>query len=43
MFGKPAVFPFSGKEAPNMVNSLDRDILTHHWAPQKQQLVKVCV
>ena len=42
MFGKPGVFLLSGKEAPNMVVSLDGDILTHHWAPQKQQLFKIC-
>jgi len=29
------LFTFSGKEAPNLVDLLDRAILSH-WAPKKQ-------
>jgi len=35
MFGKLPLFPFSCKEAPDLVNPLDCAILSH-WAPQKQ-------
>jgi len=33
-FRKPAVLPPSGKEAPNLVDPLDRAIFSH-WIPQK--------
>jgi len=35
MFWKLALCPISGKEAPNLVNTLDQAILSH-CAPQKQ-------
>jgi len=31
-FRKPTVLPLSGKEAPNLVDPLDRAILSH-WLP----------
>ena len=31
---KPVLLPYPGKEAPNLVDTLDRAILSH-WAPQK--------
>jgi len=34
MFRKPALLPSSGKEAPNLVDSLDQAILSN-WIPQK--------
>ena len=36
-FRKLAVLPSSGKEAPNLVDSLDRAILSH-WVPQKHSI-----
>jgi len=41
MFGKPALFPFLGKEAPTLVDPLDQAILSH-WALQNQYLIKIC-
>jgi hypothetical protein len=34
-FWKPAVFSFAGKEVPNLMDPLDRAILSH-CTPQKQ-------
>jgi len=42
MLQKLALLPFSGKETPNLVDPLDQIIL-NKWAPQKQQLVKICI
>jgi hypothetical protein len=36
------LFTFSGKKAPNLVDFLDRAILSH-WATKKQELFKVCI
>jgi len=35
MVWKPALFPSSGREAPNLVDCLDRAILSH-WEPSKE-------
>jgi len=35
MFQQPALFPSSGKEAPNPVDPWHWGIL-RHWAPEKQ-------
>jgi hypothetical protein len=32
---KTVLFPSSGQEAPDLMDPLDQDILSH-WAPQKQ-------
>jgi hypothetical protein len=34
-FQKPALFPFSGKEAANLVDPLNQATLSH-WVPHKQ-------
>jgi len=41
MYQNPTLFPFIGKEAPNLVDPLDQTILSH-LAPYKQYLVKLC-
>jgi hypothetical protein len=38
-FRKPALLPSLDTEAPNLVDPLDRAILSH-WAPQKQSTEK---
>jgi hypothetical protein len=40
-FRKQAPFPFSGKEAPNLVEPLDQANLSH-LVPYKKQLVQIC-